>query len=77
MAQGASLFRLLNIVIFLFFYVIMHFVGATPSPSMSAIPNTSTTNLNPGTGGASYTNPSGGDLQPKMTETREYEPLDR
>lgn len=59
-----------------FFYVIMHFVGATPSPSMSAIPNTSTTNLNPGTGGASYTNPSGRDLQPKMTETREYEPLD-
>ncbi|KAG0032217.1 Late Golgi vesicles protein [Podila clonocystis] len=49
------------------FYVIMHFVGATPSPSMSAIPNTSTTNLNPGTGGASYTNPSG-DLQPNMTE---------
>lgn len=52
------------------FYIVMHFVGATPSPSMSAVPNTSTTNLNPGTGGASYTNPT--DLQPNMTQT--YDP---
>ncbi|KAG0291387.1 Late Golgi vesicles protein, partial [Linnemannia gamsii] len=29
------------------FYVAMHFVGATPSPSMSAVPNTPTNNLNP------------------------------
>ncbi|KAF9211771.1 Late Golgi vesicles protein [Podila verticillata] len=49
------------------FYIVMHFVGATPSPSMSAVPNTSTTNLNPGTGGASYTNPT--DLQPNMAQT--------
>jgi len=39
------------------FYVAMHFIGATPSPSMSAVPNTSTTNLNPGYNGSSYTNP--------------------
>lgn len=52
------------------FYVAMHFVGATPSPSMSAVPNTSTNNLNPGTSGASYTNPvHHDDLQPNMTES--------
>ncbi|KAK3815720.1 MAG: COPI associated protein-domain-containing protein [Linnemannia elongata] len=54
------------------FYVAMHFVGATPSPSMSAVPNTSTNNLNPGTNsGYSYTNPTTQqeDLQPNMTET--------
>ncbi|KAG0344432.1 hypothetical protein BG004_004489 [Podila humilis] len=97
MAQGASLFRLLNIIVailiilggillfvhnkswnssilgvfivmgllslawkwfnilvgciimaFGIFYIVMHYVGATPSPSMSAVPNTSTTNLNQG-----------------------------
>ncbi|KAG0367947.1 hypothetical protein BGX24_003028 [Mortierella sp. AD032] len=54
------------------FYIAMHFVGATPSPSMSAVPNTSTTNLNPGQSGSSYTNPThhhDDDLQPNMTET--------
>ncbi|KAF9541579.1 Late Golgi vesicles protein [Mortierella hygrophila] len=55
-----------------FFYVAMHFVGATPSPSMSAVPNTSSNNLNPGiTSGYSYTNPTPQneeDLQPNMTE---------
>ncbi|KAF9286176.1 COPI associated protein-domain-containing protein [Linnemannia elongata] len=54
------------------FYIAMHFVGATPSPSMSAVPNTSTNNLNPGTtSGYSYTNPTtqNEDLQPNMTET--------
>ncbi|KAG0259449.1 hypothetical protein BGZ95_004670 [Linnemannia exigua] len=53
------------------FYIAMHFVGATPSPSMSAVPNTSTTNLNPGQSGSSYTNPTHhhDDLQPNMTET--------
>ncbi|KAG9068913.1 Late Golgi vesicles protein [Linnemannia hyalina] len=55
-----------------FFYVAMHFVGATPSPSMSAVPNTSSNNLNPGTtSGYSYTNPTTQreeDLQPNMTE---------
>ncbi|KAF9437061.1 hypothetical protein BGZ76_002079 [Entomortierella beljakovae] len=39
------------------FYIAMHFFGATPSPSMSAIPNT-TTELNPGYGGAQYTEPN-------------------
>ncbi|KAF9425861.1 Late Golgi vesicles protein [Podila epigama] len=39
------------------FYIAMHFVGATPSPSMSAIPNTSTTNLNSSDNGGSYTEP--------------------
>ncbi|KAG0049793.1 Late Golgi vesicles protein [Gryganskiella cystojenkinii] len=48
------------------FYVAMHFVGATPSPSMSAVPNTSTTNLNAGNA-SSYTNPEG--HQPSMTQT--------
>ncbi|KAF9121348.1 Late Golgi vesicles protein, partial [Mortierella sp. 14UC] len=53
------------------FYIAMHFVGATPSPSMSAVPNTSTTNLNPGQSGSNYTNPTHhhDDLQPNMTET--------
>ncbi|KAG0207966.1 hypothetical protein BGX33_006518 [Mortierella sp. NVP41] len=52
------------------FYIAMHFVGATPSPSMSAVPNTSTTNLNPGNSGSNYTNLTHhDDLQPNMTET--------
>ncbi|KAF9905890.1 Late Golgi vesicles protein [Linnemannia zychae] len=53
------------------FYIAMHFVGATPSPSMSAVPNTSTANLNPGQSGSNYTNPPHhqDDLQPNMTET--------
>ncbi|CAO3571793.1 unnamed protein product [Mortierella alpina] len=50
------------------FYVAMHFVGATPSPSMSAVPNTSSTNLNPGLGGSNYTNPND-DAQPSMAQT--------
>ncbi|KAI8597962.1 COPI associated protein-domain-containing protein, partial [Dissophora ornata] len=51
------------------FYVAMHFVGATPSPSMSAVPNDTdtTANLNPGQTGAQYTNPAG--EQPSMTQT--------
>ncbi|KAI7816736.1 COPI associated protein-domain-containing protein [Gamsiella multidivaricata] len=50
------------------FYIAMHFVGATPSPSMSAVPNTSSTNLNPNYNSSqSYTNPSG--EQPSMTQT--------
>jgi len=48
------------------FYIAMHFVGATPSPSMSAVPNTSSTNLNAGQND-SYTNPSV--HQPSMTQT--------
>ncbi|KAG0285258.1 Late Golgi vesicles protein [Linnemannia gamsii] len=57
------------------FYVAMHFVGATPSPSMSAVPSTSD-NLNPGTSGSSYTNPTGqhDDLQPNMTENYQNQP---
>ncbi|KAF9426147.1 Late Golgi vesicles protein [Podila epigama] len=52
------------------FYIAMHFVGATPSPSMSAVPNTSTTNLNAGSTGDKYTNPQHHeDLQPNMTQT--------
>ncbi|KAF9141658.1 Late Golgi vesicles protein [Mortierella sp. GBA39] len=55
------------------FYVAMHFVGVTPSPSMSAVPNTSSNNLNSGTAsGYSYTNPTTQheeDLQPNMAET--------
>ncbi|KAF9116401.1 Late Golgi vesicles protein [Mortierella sp. AM989] len=47
------------------FYIAMHFFGATPSPSMSAVPST-TTDLNPGYGGAQYTNPSDG--QPNMAQ---------
>ncbi|KAF9355527.1 hypothetical protein BGX26_006433, partial [Mortierella sp. AD094] len=47
------------------FYIAMHFVDATPSQSMSAVPNT-TTDLNPGYGGAQYTNPTG--EQPSMTQ---------
>ncbi|GJJ71097.1 hypothetical protein EMPS_03447 [Entomortierella parvispora] len=47
------------------FYIAMHYVGATPSPSMSAVPNNSTTNLNAGQT-SSYTNPSDG---PSMTQT--------
>ncbi|KAF9985492.1 Late Golgi vesicles protein [Mortierella antarctica] len=50
------------------FYVAMHFVGATPSPSMSAVPNTSSSNLNPGYGGSNYTNPND-DAQPSMAQT--------
>ncbi|KAG0343710.1 Late Golgi vesicles protein [Podila humilis] len=64
------------------FFIAMHFVGATPCPSMSAVPNTSSANLNPGTGGDTYTNPSttnyntndsnvdaGKGVQPDMTQT--------
>lgn len=52
------------------FYIAMHFVGATPSPSMSAVPNTSTTNLNVGTSDKSYTNPAPvDDQQPQMSQT--------
>ncbi|KAG0027588.1 Late Golgi vesicles protein [Podila clonocystis] len=54
------------------FYIVMHFVGATPSPSMSAVPNTSTTNLNAGSSEhKSYTNPTEhvDDLQPQMAQT--------
>ncbi|KAG0204275.1 hypothetical protein BGX28_003735 [Mortierella sp. GBA30] len=51
------------------FYVAMHFVGATPSPSMSAIPNNaSNPNLNPGYSGSQYTNPTG-DSHPSMAQT--------
>ncbi|KAI1299666.1 Late Golgi vesicles protein [Mortierella claussenii] len=49
------------------FYIAMHFVGATPSPSMSAVPNTSSTNLNPGYNNSQYTNPTS--EQPSMTQT--------
>ncbi|KAG0301016.1 Late Golgi vesicles protein [Dissophora globulifera] len=51
------------------FYVIMHFVGATPSPSMSAVPSTVHDTLNPGTSGAQYTNPNTTVDQPSMTQT--------
>ncbi|KAG0318820.1 Late Golgi vesicles protein [Dissophora globulifera] len=51
------------------FYVVMHFVGATPSPSMSAVPSTVHDTLNPGTSGAQYTNPSTNVDQPSMTQT--------
>ncbi|KAG0226356.1 hypothetical protein BGW42_003691 [Actinomortierella wolfii] len=54
------------------FYIAMHFYGATPSPSMSAVPNTSTANL----ASSSHNNPSYGTSgvdttqnQPAMTET--------
>ncbi|KAF9928460.1 hypothetical protein FBU30_002362 [Linnemannia zychae] len=59
------------------FYIAMHFVGVTPSPSMSAVPSTST-NLNAGQAPGSYTNPTPAqpnnynqpaDLQPNMIET--------
>ncbi|KAF9153554.1 Late Golgi vesicles protein [Linnemannia schmuckeri] len=57
------------------FYIAMHFVGATPSPSMSAVPNTSNNNLNPGNSGHSYTNPTHhDDIQPNMTETYQNQP---
>ncbi|KAG0245800.1 Late Golgi vesicles protein [Mortierella sp. GBA43] len=49
------------------FYVAMHFVGATPSPSMSAVPNTSTADLNSGYNGTNYTNPPGD--HPSMAQT--------
>ncbi|KAF9972650.1 Late Golgi vesicles protein [Actinomortierella ambigua] len=55
------------------FYIAMHFVGATPSPSMSAVPNTSITNLassnatpSYGTAGVDTTQPT---TQPTMVET--------
>ncbi|KAF9384072.1 Late Golgi vesicles protein [Podila verticillata] len=52
-----------------FFYIAMHYVGATPSPSMSAVPNTSTANLNAGISDKSYTNPGQvDDLQPHMSQ---------
>ncbi|KAF9180804.1 Late Golgi vesicles protein [Haplosporangium sp. Z 11] len=51
------------------FYVAMHFKGATPSPSMSAVPDTSS-NVNAGYGSnAQYNNPRHEDLQPNMTQT--------
>ncbi|KAG0358851.1 Late Golgi vesicles protein [Podila minutissima] len=55
------------------FYIAMHYVGATPSPSMSAVPNTSTANLNVGSSEPkSYTNPPErvDDLQPQMSESQ-------
>ncbi|KAF9193798.1 Late Golgi vesicles protein [Haplosporangium sp. Z 11] len=53
------------------FYVVMHFVGATPSPSMSAVPdNSSSTNLNPGHTSSQYTNPTTTTTdRPDMTQT--------
>lgn len=68
------------IMIIGFFYIGMHYVGATPSPSMSAVPNTSTTNLNVGSGDKSYTNPGQyepgqvDDLQPQMSQTYQGQP---
>jgi hypothetical protein len=50
------------------FYVIMHFVGATPSPSMSAVSNSSSTNLNWGFNNSQqYSSPTGD--QPSMAQT--------
>ncbi|KAF9985998.1 Late Golgi vesicles protein [Modicella reniformis] len=51
------------------FYVAMHFKGATPSPSMSAVPNTSNTNLNPGHNNTSYTDSGADNPQPNMTQS--------
>ncbi|KAF9325498.1 Late Golgi vesicles protein [Podila minutissima] len=65
------------IMIIGFFYIAMHFVGATPSPSMSAVPNTSIANLNVGSSEPkSYTNPPGqvDDLQPHMSESQMPQP---
>ena len=51
------------------FYIAMHFVGATPSPSMSAVPISSSSKLSDNNGGGSYTNPNVEDLQPNMSES--------
>ncbi|GJJ77638.1 hypothetical protein EMPS_09997 [Entomortierella parvispora] len=51
------------------FYIVMHFVGATPSPSMSAVPSSSGSNLNANQEGNSYTNPKVENLQPNMSES--------
>ncbi|KAI1317790.1 Late Golgi vesicles protein [Mortierella claussenii] len=49
------------------FYIAMHFKGATPSPSMSAVPNTS---VNSGYGNTSqYTNPTVDNAQPNMSQS--------
>ncbi|KAF9940404.1 Late Golgi vesicles protein [Mortierella alpina] len=54
-----------------FFYIGMHFKGATPSPSMSAVPNTSGTNLNNGYGNSTsqYNDHHPEDLQPNMSQS--------
>ncbi|KAG0051367.1 Late Golgi vesicles protein [Gryganskiella cystojenkinii] len=56
------------------FYIAMHYKGATPSPSMSAVPNTSSnsgssSNLNAG-GHGSYTSPN---EQPTMSQTYQHQ----
>ncbi|CAO3567184.1 unnamed protein product [Mortierella alpina] len=54
-----------------FFYIGMHFKGATPSASMSAVPNTSSTNLNAGYGNnaSQYNDHRPEDLQPNMSQS--------
>ncbi|KAF9277966.1 hypothetical protein BGZ68_008886 [Mortierella alpina] len=53
------------------FYIGMHFKGATPSASMSAVPNTSGTNLNTGYGNntSQYNDHRPDDLQPNMSQS--------
>ncbi|KAF9961358.1 Late Golgi vesicles protein [Mortierella alpina] len=53
------------------FYVGMHFKGATPSPSMSAVPNTSSTNLNAGYGNSTsqHNDQRPDNLQPNMSQS--------
>ncbi|KAF9160500.1 hypothetical protein DFQ27_005409 [Actinomortierella ambigua] len=53
-------------------YIVMHFVGATPSPSMSAVPNTSTANLASSSqsyGATTGVDSTGQTAQPTMVET--------
>ncbi|KAG0211974.1 Late Golgi vesicles protein [Mortierella sp. GBA30] len=53
-----------------FFYIGMHFKGATPSPSMSAVPNTTSSNVDTGYGDTShYHDQVPSNNQPSMSQS--------